>query len=222
MNIIIRNVKIEELGKLDIKCATCSFWFNCGGGGFINGLGSRNIIDFLKSKLYERVNNRDKNKNINCFCRYGGRTKGAFEGGSCIGILLYGRHYLFPRIKHFNVYPPDNDCVFIGCVYVKPGYRNMAVGQRLLLSVERELIKKRVRAIEIIGQRNMEARQNRELVPVKFLIKNGFYIQKNDYRYPLLRLDLDSIVRDFNLGKVLKKHVILNKRLEAPGRFYNR
>ncbi len=222
MKLIIRKIKIDELDKLDIKCATCTFWFNCSRKKILDGWGGKNIIDFLKAKLYGRAKHRDKTKKIIHFCRYGGRIMGAFEHGKCIGMLLYGRHYLFPNLSSFNVFPPDNDCVFIGCIYVKPGYRDMGVGQRLILSIERELLKKRIRSIEIIGQRNTDTKEGRVLVPVKFLIKNGFYIHKNDCHYPLLRLDLDSIVKDFDLEKVLKKHLPLNKRLEMPGRYYNR
>ncbi len=37
---------------------------------------------------------------------------------------------------------------------------------------------------------------NNPIIPIKFLIKNGFYIKKNNEKYPLLRLDLSSIVLD--------------------------
>ncbi len=222
MNILVRHIKINELEGLEIKCAHCSFWFNCARGNLVAGSNSKNIIDFLKSKIYAGTSEGKDNKGIKRFCRYGGRVLGAFDDNNCIGVLMYGKHYLFPRIRSFKVYPPDSDSLFIGCIYVKSGYRDIGIGQRLLMSVERELLKKGVKSVEIIGQRNFEINHHRELVPVKFLIKNGFYIHKNDYKYPLLRLDLGSIVKDFNLEKVLKRNMLLNKRLELPGRYYNR
>ncbi|MDZ7837805.1 MAG: GNAT family N-acetyltransferase [Actinomycetota bacterium] len=126
------------------------------------------------------------------------------------------------KIKSFNVYPPDNDSIFIGCVFVKPDYRNMAIGQRLLLSLEKDMVKKRVRALEIIGQRDSILKEPRSLVPVKYLIKNGFYIKKNDSCWPLLRLDINSLVPDSRLEKILRRNVVINKRVEAPGRLYNK
>ncbi len=219
MKITIRKIKNEELKKLDIRCARCNYWFDRNNEGLINALRGKSIIDFFKSGFYGRANNKDNT--IDRFCRYGGRLQGAFDNSDCIGVVFYGRHYLFPRLRSFRVYPPDNDCIFIGCLYIKSGYRNMGVGQRLLMATERDLLKKKIRSIEIIGQRNTEGYGDKELVPVKFLIGNGFYIHKNDFKYPLLRLDLETIVKDFNLRKAVNNHIPLHKQIEAPGRYYS-
>ncbi len=222
MKFIARRIKIDELEKLDIQCATCNFWFDYSWKNALDSWGNEHIIDFLKARLYRRAKKRKSNKVLHRFCRFGGKIMGVFDQDHCAGMLIYGKHFLFPKTRAFKVYPPDHDCVFIGCLYVKSDYRGLGLGQRLLLSVERELIKKRINSLEIIGKRNQDQRKEKKLVPVKFLIKNGFYIHKNDSHYPLLRLDLDSIVRDFDLERVIKKHMPLNKRLEVPGRYYNR
>ena len=39
--------------------------------------------------------------------------------------------------------------------------------------------------------------ENSPLTSFKFLINNGFYLKKNDKLYPLLRLDLKSIAKNF-------------------------
>ena len=66
-----------------------------------------------------------------------------------------------------------------------------------LMSLEKDLIVSHVNSIESIGKRlnddmDIEEYINSPIIPVKFLIKNGFYIKKNDEFFPLFRLDLSA------------------------------
>lgn len=216
MNTTIRNIGLKEYLDLDIRCAHCHFWFERSDKNYT---ASGSILNIIKSKLYYRA--RFRKGDLECFYRYGGKIKAAFTGDSIAGIIIYGKPYLFPGVKSFKIYPPDPEATFIGCIFVKSQHRKMFIGQRLLLSLEQDMIKKRVKALEIIGQRNTVQEQKTAMVPIGFLIKNGFYIKKNDSRYPLMRLDIQSMAFDFKLQEVLKKAVLINKRVEVPGRLYN-
>ncbi len=75
------------------------------------------------------------------------------------------------------------------------------------MSIEKDLIKAKISSIESIGKRlnddmDLEEYINSPIIPVKFLIKNGFYIKKNDNLFPLLRLDLNSIAKVFLEGRL--------------------
>ena len=59
---------------------------------------------------------------------------------------------------------------------------------------------------------------NSPIIPVKFLIKNGFYIKKNDELFPLFRLDLStlSLVKGFLKGRFDLKNLALKRAVKSP------
>lgn len=225
LNLIIKDLSCEQLGKIEFKCIECSYWFDCEKTNFLKELSKvqsiRELSGFLRGRLFEESTRRDKRKKIISFKEHGGRIKAAFIGGKCVGIILAGNYYLFPRLRNFNVFPPDFESIFLGCIYVISEYRGMNVAKRLLIEIEKDLIKEKVKSIESISKRlnddiDEEEYENSPLIPFKFLIKNGFYLKKNDPLFPLLRLDLKSIVSDFAESKTLLGKVALEKEVRSP------
>ena len=223
LNLIIKTPDLKQLEKLDIKCISCNYWFNAERTNFIEEFyRSRSIWDLIKGKIFEKRNKSSKEKNIFCFKKSGGRIKAAFNGKICVGIILSGKYYLFPKLKSFNVYPPDSKSIFLGCLYVIPEYRNVGIEKRLLMALEKDLIKERIKSIETIGKRLNDdiseyEYENSPLIPIKFLIKNGFYIIKNDDLFPLLRLDLKTILLDFAENRLLSiREISLKKKIRSP------
>jgi len=109
-----------------------------------------------------------------------------------------------------------------------PEYRNLGVGKKLLMSLEKELIKNNISAIETVAKRfnddmDIEEYVNSPVIPVKFLIKNGFYVKKNDELYPLLRLDLSAIsmVKDFIKTRFAFRNVLSERVEKSPVNFKN-
>ncbi|MBC8387848.1 MAG: GNAT family N-acetyltransferase [Actinobacteria bacterium] len=224
LNLIIKDLSCEQLGKIEFKCIECSYWFDCEKTNFLKELSKvqsiRELRGFLKGKLFEESSRKDKRKKIISFKEHGGRIKAAFIGGKCVGIILAGNYYLFPRLRNFNVFPPDFESIFLGCIYVISEYRGMNVAKRLLIEIEKDLIKEKVKSIESISKRlnddiDEEEYENSPLIPFKFLIKNGFYLKKNDPLFPLLRLDLKSIVSDFAESKILLGKMALEKEVRS-------
>lgn len=225
LNLIIKDLSCEQLEKIEFKCIECSYWFDCEKTNFLKELSKvqsiRELRGFLKGKLFEESSRKDKRKKIISFKEHGGRIKAAFIGGKCVGIILAGNYYLFPRLRNFNVFPPDFESIFLGCIYVISEYRGMSVAKRLLIEIEKDLIKEKVKSIESIGKRlnddiDEEEYENSPLIPFKFLIKNGFYLKKNDPLFPLLRLNLKSIVSDFAESKTLLGKIALEKEVRSP------
>jgi len=219
----VKDLNIEQLEKTKIKCVDCKFWFNNGKANLLQDFyRSRNIWELIKSKIFEIKNRNNEGKDIFCFIKNGGIIKGAFDGRKCVGAILAGKYYNFPKLKSFDVFPPDNDSIFLGCIYIAPEYRNLGVGKKLLIELEKDLIKEKIKSIEAIGKRlNDDTSEleyyNSPLIPVKFLIKNGFYIKKNNEFFPLLRLDLKSIIiSDLFKGKLSLENIRLKKEFGSP------
>ena len=225
LKVTIKNPSPGQLEKMKFKCIQCSYWFNYDKNGFFEELSRvKNFSELkglLKGKVFEGSRRKEKRKKIILFKEHGGKVKAAFTGRECIGIILAGNYYLFPKLKDFNIFPPDFGSIFLACIYIIPEYRGMGVDKRLLIELEKELIRKKVKSIESIGKRLNDDVDEEEYyestnVPFKFLIKNGFYLKKNDPLFPLLRLDLKSIAVDMAEEKTLLGEIALKSKAESP------
>jgi len=225
LNLIIKDLSCKQLEKLKFRCVECNYWFDCDKTNFFKDLSEvrnfRGLGGFLKGKLFEGKTRKKSRNKIICFKKNGGRIKAAIIGGRCIGLIMAGNYYLFPRLKCFNVYPPDFESTFLGCIHVVPEYRGMGVGKRLLIEIEKELLKEKVKSIESIGKRlnddiDEEEYWNSPLIPFKFLMNNGFYLKKNDALFPLLRLDLKSIAVNFAENRTILGKMALEEEIRSP------
>jgi ribosomal protein S18 acetylase RimI-like enzyme len=225
LNFTIKNISGDQLETIKFNCANCTFWLDRGSFGLNGGITkSINIWELLKSKFFGIRNLDNKNNNyIHSFSRSGGIIKAAFSNKKCIGILMAGKYYLFPRLKLYKIFPPDSESMFLGCLYILPEYRNLGAGKKLLMSLEKDLIVSHVNSIESIGKRlsddmDIDEYINSPIIPVKFLIKNGFYIKKNDELFPLFRIDLSalSLVKGFLKGSFDLKNLVLKRAVKSP------
>lgn len=225
----IRNLGPGDLKKYKIECSSCSYWTNYDKKTFLNELKNCNaLIDFFKSKIFEfKTEEKNIKKNImEAFLKSGGFIKAAFQNeNKIIGLIVYGNYILFPRLKEFDVFPPDRESIFIGCIMIEPEYLHLGIGGRLLIEVEKEVMGKSYKSIESIAKRinddfSDEQYRSLHLPEVKFLVKNGFFIKKNDNMFPLLRIDLKSIeknpskIESFFAKLFLKKELSKNPLAE--------
>jgi len=218
-------LKIKDIGfgdvlKLKIKCQSCEYWFTCNKRSLVKEFNkSFKLQDFLRSKLFELKNKSSKGHQLNSFIKNGGRVKIAYLNKTEIkGMMIYGNPYLFPKLKEFKVYPPDSNSIFLACMFIEPNFQNFGVGERLLLSVEKDMLKQGKKSLETIAKRqnddiSEDEYENLHLIPFKFLIKNGFFIKKNDEYFPLLRLDLSTIETVLNEEEPLLARLFKKKEL---------
>jgi hypothetical protein len=223
--VIIWDLFNDKIGKLDIRCVNCSFWFDCDSESLLEAISSlkniSEIIDLLKRKLFEKNYNKTSQEKLAVFQNKGGIVKGAFKGKKCIGILFAGDYLLFPKLKSFKVFPPDKKSIFLGCIYVVPDQRDLGIEKRLLIELEKDLLKKKVDSIETIAKRpnddiGEDEFEKSPLISFKFLINNGFYLRKNDEYYPLLRMDLHSIAKDFVKEELTLEKIAYKKAVRNP------
>jgi len=200
LNIKIKNIGFEDIPNLDLKCQDCNYWFDCSRISLVKEFQkSPKFFDFLRSKMIEIKNKNNHGREFKTFFSNGGKIKIAYINKDEIkGIVVYGSYYLFPKLREFNVYPPDNNSIFVACMLVDLEYIDFGVGERLLLSLEKDSLEAGILSLESIAKRQNdditdEEYENLHLIPFKFLIKNGFLIKKNDEYFPLLRLDLTTI-----------------------------
>jgi ribosomal protein S18 acetylase RimI-like enzyme len=225
LSIKVKDISIGQLEKIDFNYLDYNYWFDYKGAGFLDELSrARSFGDvrwFIKGRLFQKKGSGDGRKKFLKFKASGGKIMGAFTGRRCIGVIMAGDYYLFPRLKSFNIYPPDSKSTFLACIYVIPEYRDMGVDKRLLIEIEKELIEEKVESIESIGKRidddmDEEEYESIPLIPFKFLINNGFYLKKNDPLYPLLRLDLKSIAVNFAESRVVPGKIALEEEIKSP------
>ncbi|MEA2015961.1 MAG: GNAT family N-acetyltransferase [Actinomycetota bacterium] len=225
LNIKVKDISAGQLEKIGFKCLDYNYWFGYRGLSFMDELPrARSFGDikcFIKGRLFQKKSSGNGRKKFLEFKVSGGKLKGAFTGRRCIGVIMAGDYYLFPRLKSFSVYPPDFKSAFLACIYVIPEYRDMGIDKRLLIEIEKELIREKVKSIEAIGKRidddlDEEEYENIPLVPFKSLINNGFYLKKNDPLYPLLRLDLKNIAFDFAESRTILGKIALKEEVKSP------
>jgi GNAT superfamily N-acetyltransferase len=200
LNLKIKDIGFADVLKFKIKCHSCDYWFKCNKRSLVKEFNkSFKLLDFFRSKLFELKSKNNNDNLLGSFIKNGGKIKIAYLNKSEIkAMMIYGSPYLFPKLKEFKVYPPDSSSIFLACMFVEPEYQDFGVGERLLLSVEKDMLKQGKKSLETVAKRQNDdisenEYENLHLIPFKFLIKNGFFIKKNDEYFPLLRLDLSTI-----------------------------
>lgn len=224
LNFTIKDIYADKLDKIKLPCANCTYWLDASRLSLFDDINlNTSIWQLFKSKFFELKNLANKKKFLNFIIENGGIVKAAFSNKKCVGMLVAGKYYYFQKLKFFKFYPPDPESIFLTCLYVLPEYRNLGIGKKLLIALEKDLIKNRIRSIEAVCKRLdddtvIEDYINSPIIPVKFLIKNGFYIKQNDVKYPLLRLDMSSLAksREFLNLKFLFRKVEVERPAKIP------
>ncbi len=220
LNIKVINIDNESIDLISKDCLCCGFWFETFSSNLIEDfLKIKNILELLKIRLSESRNKNKKENTFRLFLKSGGTLLAAMnKKKECLGIAAFGRYHLFPRLKVFSVYPPDPSSYFLACLFVTKEYRDLGIEQKLLINVQKELLSKKKYSIESIGKRinedrNLKDQESCPIIPIKFLINNGFYIKKNDANFPLLRIDLRSMQKVLSEEEDLLEKYILRKKL---------
>jgi GNAT superfamily N-acetyltransferase len=132
------------------------------------------------------------------------------ESGTAVGFAQYAPARLFPRLGRFRCGRASADAVYLSYCYVVPSRRGGGVGTELVRAVGRDILDRGIRAVEALGDREGEPGW---ILPVEFLARNGFAVLRDDRRYPLMRLDLETAV----VSDEAREAVLAPVPLPAPG-----
>jgi GNAT superfamily N-acetyltransferase len=137
--------------------------------------------------------------------------KAVMDGDTADGFVQYGPAPLFPRLQQFRT---GKVCmaVYLANCYVVRGARGAGTGTALVRAVARDLVDRGYTAIEALGERDWAGGW---ILPVEFLVANGFTVARDDPRFPLMRLELRTTVEP--KPEVARSAVELAVPVPAPG-----
>jgi len=131
-----------------------------------------------------------------------------------IGYTQFGLPAFFKSIcRYRNSKHLDPSALFISCLYIIDGYRGQGFGKELLRAVISEASRKKISSIETIARRDSD---NNPSGPLEFYLVNGFYIKKDDFEYPVVRLDIKSVLKVTEKLKEILRDIDLTAPARAP------
>jgi GNAT superfamily N-acetyltransferase len=113
--------------------------------------------------------------------------------GTPAGYSLFAPASFLEQVRVHAARPVSRDAVLLATLAVAPEFEGQGIGRVLLQSMARDLIKRKVRAVEAFADRAWTGRACH--IPVGFLEACGFQVVREHPRYPLLRMDLRTVLR---------------------------
>jgi GNAT superfamily N-acetyltransferase len=92
---------------------------------------------------------------------------------------------LVPRVSQ--------DALLLATAWVEPPHRGAGIGRLLVQAALKEALRRDRKAVEAYGDRRH--REQACVLPVTWLLHEGFEVAREHPRYPLLRIDVRSIAR---------------------------
>jgi len=199
----LRPLLSGDLDRLPTGCAGCALWESAG----MHERRCGSVCDpELQQAWYRRVTDE-----------WGECGRVAFEDDELLGFVKYAPSGYFPQSATFAAAPNDPTVPLISCLHISPDARHHGLGTVLLRAALRDLVLRGERRVEAFGfAENGAALQDMPMLGVPFLLRNGFTVSRPDPLYPLMKLDLRSLlVLQDNLEAVLES---LRFPLRVPSR----
>lgn len=112
--------------------------------------------------------------------------------GRVVGYTLFAPPGQFAR-RRSPVPRASDDALQVATLWVAPHARDHGVGRLLLQGALKEALHRGLAAVEVYGDRRF--REHDCVLPVTWLLHEGFVVHREHPRYPLLRLDTRRTVR---------------------------
>lgn len=87
----------------------------------------------------------------------------------------------------------DPDALVLTTMWIDPGHRTHGLGRVLVQEAVKEALSRHHPAVEALGDRRW--RPDQCLLPITWLLHEGFEVAREHPRYPLLRLEVSRTVR---------------------------
>jgi ribosomal protein S18 acetylase RimI-like enzyme len=199
----LRSLALSDFDQLPLQCGSCAFWESA--GERLRKCGS--VCDpELQEAWYRQVTDE-----------WGECGRVAREDDEVLGFIKYAPSGYFPQASTFAAAPQDPTVPLIACLHIDPDARHHGLGSVLLRAALKDLIGRGERKVEAFAAaRRPEVIDDSPVLGFEFLSRNGFVVTRPDPHFPLMRLDLRSIVSwSENLETVLNS---LRFPTRAPNR----
>jgi GNAT superfamily N-acetyltransferase len=117
-----------------------------------------------------------------------------YDGNEPLGFVKYAPARFFPRASKMPSGPPDDGAVLLACLHVIPDVRDAGLGKVLLQAALRDLVSRKEKVLEAYAATGAADRDRSPLMSVEFLLRQGFKVARPHPLYPLMRLELKSLV----------------------------
>jgi GNAT superfamily N-acetyltransferase len=171
-------LNLDTLDQLPVPCRRCVFWEL---GGKARPIGSEEA-GFQKEAWLSSI-----------VLEWGPAGQVLLVGGEPAAYSLYAPARFLEQASSQAARPVSRDAVLLATLAVAPNFEGQGIGRVLLQSMARDLVKRKVRAIEAFGDRVWTGRKCH--IPMDFLESCGFQVVREHPRYPLLRMDLRTALR---------------------------
>lgn len=177
----LRPLMSSDFEKLPLGCGACMFW-----------------------ESHDRLDRRcgsqcDHEAQAEWFHRvvqeWGDCGRVAHEDEEVFGFIKYAPSGYFPQVRTFLAAPEDPNTPFIACLHVSEEARHRGLGTLLLRAALKDLTTRGERKVEAIAAARPDPDAvTSPFISMEFLQANGFTVVAPDPLYPLMQLELKSLV----------------------------
>ncbi|MDO8886850.1 GNAT family N-acetyltransferase [Candidatus Oleimmundimicrobium sp.] len=169
----IMTVSNANLKDIPEPCRSCSYWES----SFSD---KKTSSGSLKKEWFAAVSRN-----------FGDCGKLIYVNGRPVAYSQYAPPFYFSKIKNYTAAPLSGDAIFLSCLFVAPAYRGKGYGKDILIEIVKSLSKKGFKALETFGNKGSKGKPS---ASYEFYLKNGFYVIRDNEKFPLMRLDFKSVV----------------------------
>lgn len=116
----------------------------------------------------------------------------AVVDGEVVGYALFGPAGVFAR-RGAMVPTPSDDALLLATAWVERAHREAGIGRLLVQAAIKEALRLDLAAVEVFGDRRWQERGC--VLPITWLLHEGFEVHREHLRTPLLRLETRRTVR---------------------------
>jgi ribosomal protein S18 acetylase RimI-like enzyme len=188
----LRPLNLSDLAELPMVCRSCSFWETA--GPVERRCGAACDQQVLRSWFVQVTQ------------EWGECGRVITEDDAVLGLVKYAPSVYFPQAFTFASAPDDPRVPLIACIHVEPESRRYGLDKVLLQAALRELALRGERHVQAFGYAGPSTSPDETpMIELEFLTKQGFSVAKPDALYPLMQLELRSLVTiTENLESVLE------------------
>jgi len=202
----IRPLTVKRVADLPEPCCACALWEAAGPGAPACGPAcDRAALETWVTEV------RDA---------WGDCGLVLYDGTAPLGFVKYAPGRFFPRATGMPSGIPDADAVLLACLHVDPDARDVGLGKVLLQAALRDLVSRKEKVVEAYASTEGADCDHSPLMSLQFLLGQGFKVARPHPLYPLMRLELKSLVSwTENLEAVLDAIQLprrLGERVPAP------